>query len=186
MKVTVYDRNPGEGLGQWFLKASWAVGCWLQKLLGQVDDYYGAESWLDALKWLASHGETLESVQYWGHGSPGAVWLAGKSMSVNAVATLKPHLTVESLVWFRTCSTFQGPYGHEFSRKVADTLGCTVAGHTRIIGLFQGGLHTRRPQEAPEWPASEGELPPHWIPAPLRWWGSNTIICLRTRIPEGW
>lgn len=37
MKVTVYDKNPGVGAGQWFLKTSWLVGCWLQKLFGKVD-----------------------------------------------------------------------------------------------------------------------------------------------------
>lgn len=185
MRVTIFDRRPGQGLGQWLLMASWAVGCWLQKLFGLVDDFHGASSWEDALTWLDTRPGKLTSVQYWGHGSPGGVWLADEPMPFHRlVATLQTKLDPRSIVWFRTCSTFQGDVGWAYSKGLADGLGCVVAGHTRIIGLWQSGLHTRRLGQPPSWPMNEGESTfplAHLLPM-----GNNCIFCLVTRIPDGW
>ena len=184
MRVTIYDKNPGVGLSQKFLALSWLVGCWLQKLFGKVDKYYGASSWKDALEWLTKQG-TLTSIQYWGHGSPGCVWLAEQNSPVSQFHVLKPCVTADTLLWFRTCSTFQGAAGHTFSEHLSNDLNCTVAGYTRIIGLFQGGLHTRKPHTLPSWPITDVEFPKSWLPQWLRW-GNNTITCFTTKIPDGW
>jgi hypothetical protein len=185
MRVTVYDRRPGAGFAQKFLVACWFVGCWLQKVLGKVDAYYGAESWEAAFSWLLQCQGALTSLQYWGHGSPGHVWLAGVDIPSKYLEVLRSKTTAETVIWFRTCSTFQGLLGFDFSKRWADSLKCTVAGHTRIIGPLQGGLHTRRPDSEPSWPVSEGELPKSWLPCYWRW-GNNTITCLGTKIPKGW
>jgi len=184
MRVTIYDKNPGPGFSQWFLKTMWMLGCWLQKVFGKVDAYYGATSWDDAFMWLNRQG-MISSLQYWGHGSPGYVWLSGYNLPISSFELLKSKVTPETIIWFRTCSTFQGALGHAFSTKLTDLLKCTVAGHTRIIGPFQGGLHTRKPGVAPSWPMSEGEFPKSWWPSFWRW-GNNTITCLATKIPKGW
>lgn len=184
VRVTIFDRRPGQGLGQWLLMASWAVGCWLQKTLGLVDEYHGASSWADAVAWLDSRPGKLSSVQYWGHGSPAGVWLADELLPLHLLDTVKAKLDPTSIVWFRTCSTFQGGNGQGFAQFLANRLGCTVAGHTRIIGLFQGGLHTLRPGAVPSWSVDEGELsglPAHLFPV-----GDHVIFCLTTRIPDGW
>lgn len=185
MNLVVYDRNPGEGFMQRFLALSWALGCWIQKALGRVDAYYGAESWTDALAWLETHAGPFTSIQYWGHGQPGMVGMAGKGMPNGFFSTLKPKLLPETLIWFRCCLVFQGEAGHKFSQKQANALGCRIAGHTVVIGPWQGGLHTRGPNEAPSWDVTEGEkppaLPPHLFPV-----FSNTIFCLRTTVPKGW
>ena len=185
MRVTIYDRNPGEGLGQKFLALSWAVGCWFQKLVGAVDAYHGATSWDDAWAWLQKQPGKFESIQYWGHGSPGDVWLAGNNPSPARFTVLAPRVTPTTVIWFRTCSTFQGRRGHQFSGMLSEILGCVVAGHTRIIGVLQGGLHTRQLGRPATWPVTEGEFPKSWWPPYLRW-GSNTITCLATKIPKGW
>lgn len=184
MRITVYDKNPGEGFGQKFLATSWLVGCWIQKLFGQVDAYYGATSWDDAVTWMQKQGK-LDSIQYWGHGSPGTVWLAGKQMPVGILGALKSQVNLSTIVWFRTCSTFQGGPGDRFSGSLANQLGCTIAGHTRVIGPLQGGLHTRKPNTLMTWPITEGELPPGLIPVYWRW-GNHTVTCLATKIPQGW
>lgn len=185
MRVTIYDKNPGKGVDQWFLKTSWLLGCFLQKLFGLVDEYYGASSWDDALAWLLQRPGVLTSIQYWGHGSPGTVWLAGKMLPREHLLPLKAKTNAQSLLWWRTCSSFQGSAGYAFSAELANSLECVVAGHTRIIGLFQGGLHTRRPQEPARWDAAEGEPSSSWLPS---WalWGPNTIWCFQTKIPDGW
>jgi hypothetical protein len=186
MRVTVYDKKPGVGLSQWFLSFFWAAGCFIQKLFGKVDAYYGATSWDDAMSWLVGRPGTLTSVQYWGHGSPGIVWLAQMAIPLEKfIFVMKQKVDPSSILWWRTCSSFQGAQGHAFSKRLADSLGCTIAGHTRIIGPVQGGLHTRKPLTEASWPVTEGELPKSWLPGHLRW-GPHSIFCLTTKIPSGW
>lgn len=186
MKVIIYDKNPGPGFAQWMLMVTWAVGSWVQKLLGVADKVYAATSWEDAQNWLKSlDAPHISSIQYWGHGSPGAVWLAQKTMRWDFFEPIKAKLGEDSVIWFRTCSTFQGQRGHDISRSLSSSLGCTIAGHTRIIGLLQGGLHTRRPLSIPSWPITEVEFKESWIPSWLKW-GNNTVTCFATKIPKGW
>lgn len=185
MRVTIYDKNPGPGFNQWWLKTFWLIGCFFQKLFGRVDKYYGASSWPNALLWLSLQDGTFTSIQYWGHGSPGCVWLAQQNYTMPDFRVLKDKVTPETVIWFRTCSTFQGVRGLAFSAALSDMLNCTVAGHTRIIGVLQGGLHTRKPHSYPSWSTVDGEFPASWWPPYLRW-GDNTVTCLATKIPEGW
>ena len=185
MRVTVYDKNPGTGFMQWCLKLSWAFGCWFQKLVGAVDDYYGAASWADAKQWLLSRSRPLTVIQYWGHGSPGHVWLAQKLVPTAEWLTLKEAVAPDSLLWFRACSVFRAYQGTNFSKELADGLNCTIAGHTRVIGPFQGGLYTRKPSQPPSWSILEGTTQGKW-PDHLKWWNKHTIFCLRTSIPDGW
>jgi len=186
MKVTIYDANPGPGAKNWWLKLSWLLGCWYQKLIGQVDAYYGATSWDDAIKWLQSHPTPLLSIQYWGHGSPATVWLAERSLDIIKFQALRSSVVTESIVWFRTCSTFQGTKGQHFAERIGDALNCTVAAHTRVVGIFQGGLHTRKPGEKPSWSPDEGEFKDSKLAKVGLKWGNNTVICLATKVPKGW
>jgi len=188
MKVTIYDKNPGPGLGQWFLKTSWLVGCWLQKLFGKVDDYHGVDSLEEMIEWLQSKNTTFSSIQYWGHGSPGVVWISGQPLFENQWFWLESLLQADSVVWFRVCSLFQGKKGEVFSRILANRLGCAIAAHTRTIGVWQGGLHTRTPNSFPNWSLNEGtEIRKwSWLRDDFRFWNKNTIFCLRASIPKGW
>lgn len=186
MKVVIYDRNPGKGFAQWALMMTWALGSRLQKLFGIADEVYGASSWQDAKDWLLNLDTyKIESLQYWGHGSPGTTWLAGVPMPRTFFLTVKYLLDTNSLIWFRTCSTFQGRAGIELSRHLADTLECTIAGHTRIIGFLQGGLHTRKPFEPASWQENEKDLPSKFLPQWLVW-GKNTIFCFQNKVPKNW
>lgn len=186
MRIVIFDRKPGTGFTQWLLMASWAIGCFIQRWFGPVDAYYGAASWDDALKWILTRPKPITSIQYWGHGSEGRVWLAQVSVPAEEWLKVRPQLADNPnvLLWFRTCSTFAGKAGHEFSRRLADGLNCVIAGHTRIIGLLQGGLHTRKPHTPASWPIEETELPGSKWPYLQK--GNNTITCFATRIPEGW
>lgn len=187
MRVTVYDKNPGVGIVQWGLKVSWFLGCWIQKLFGAVDKYYGASSWEDALAWLSVQGAPLKSIQYWGHGSPGTIWLAQMAMPVDKfIETVKPKVVPDSIIWWRVCSAFQGLKGQGFSKRLANELDCTIAGHTRTIGPMQGGLHTRKPNTEPSWPVTDGELPSTILTMLGIDTGNNTILCTTTKVPEGW
>ncbi len=188
MRVTFYDKNPGKGIMQANLKFAWLVGCWLQRLFGQVDDYLGIGSVEEMRAWLESKNTTFSSIQYWGHGSPGTVWISNNAHSAQSFYWLAPLIRSDSVVWFRVCSLFQGSIGEKFSRLLANALGCNIAGHTRIIGIWQGGLHTRPPNSIPSWSPVEGtEIRKwSWLRDDFRFWNKNTVLCLRTSIPKGW
>lgn len=187
MRVIVYDKNPGPGIAQWALKMTWVIGCWIQKLLGAADEVYGAASWDDAMAWLLSRSKPLESIQFWGHGSPGLLWNGGVPVNESRFMPLKSVITEKTVVWFRACSVFQGRRGYDFSERLANGLGCIVAAHTRIIGFFQGGLYARHPGSEPGWSITEGEVePPTWWSRLGLQWGNRTVICFATKIPARW
>lgn len=185
MRVTFYDKNPGKGFMQWLLKTSWLVGCWLQKLFGAVDEYHGVESIDEMREWMKSKNTTFSSIQYWGHGSPGTVWVSSKPYFDYQWLWLAGFVNPDSIVWFRICSLFQGRLGERFSRTLADHLGCTIAGHTRIIGIWQGGLHTRKANSDASWSLTEGTEESK-LRDDLKFWNKNTILFLRTSVPKGW
>jgi hypothetical protein len=186
MRVAVYDKNPGPGVNQWFLALSWRIGCFLHKLFGKLDAYHAATSWDDAFEWLLKQDSQLTSVQYWGHGGAGNVWLAGKYVERSAFKKLAGKIAPSGVLWFRTCNTFRGLAGYTFSKSLSETLGCTIAGHTRTIGVFQSGLHTLKPGEEPRWSIDEKDEGPPLLSQSGLQLGNNTIFCLRATIPEGW
>jgi Domain of unknown function (DUF4347) len=186
MRVAIYDKKPGSGFNQAFLCLTWKIGCFLHKLFGKLDAYYGAESWEDAFKWLETRPGLLTSIQYWGHGSPGCVWLAQINVDRSQFKRLVTKVTPNTVLWFRTCSTFQGQKGFDISEYLTKLLGCTVAAHTRTIGILQSGLHTRKPNQPPSWPVTEGDDGPKWAVSVGLQFGNNTIFCLRASIPKGW
>lgn len=185
MKIIIYDKNPGSGIKQSLLKISWMIGCWFQKLIGKTDEFHGADSWNDVVQWICKQPNSISSIQYWGHGSPGNVWLSGKPLKYHQLREIKDKLAPDAVIWFRTCSSFQGKAGYSFAENMSLTLNCTIAAHTRIVGLFQGGLHTIKPGKEPSWPISEGELPSMLAKIGLQW-GNNSVFFFSTDFPKDW
>lgn len=186
MKVVFYDSNPGEGLDQFLLKLCWMVGCWYQKAIGAIDEYFGVSSFDELIHKMEGLRSPVAQIQYWGHGGPGTPVISRKGTTAAQWIQLGRFFAKResSYLWFRCCSVFRSVPGHDFSGWVADGLGVKVAGHTRVIGPVQGGLHTRSPNTLPTWPLSEGELNGP-IPGHLRW-GPNSVLFTATDIPEGW
>lgn len=190
MRVIIYDSNPGPGFMNALLALSWRVGAWIQKKLGIVDDVYGFDS-VRRLRWIMSLAKMIKnpkftSVQFWGHGCPGYTFIAGQEMTEYDWTDILSDIVVPgATVWFRTCSTFQGALGKQFARGIADSLGVKAAGHTRTIGVLQGGLHTCTPNNPPTWRVEEGYLPGSLAKLGLKW-GDRTVFFWTTEIPKGW
>lgn len=184
MRVILYDKNPGTGFMQWCLKTSWLLGCLFQKFVGIVDDYHGVSSLVETEAWLKTKAP-LTVIQYWGHGSSATCYLAGQAIPMSFWLSLKPLVRPNTLLWFRVCKFLQGAPGIYFSGILANGLGCTVAGHTRIIGLWQGGLYTRAPNSMANWSLNEGDES-SWLREDFNPFNKHTIIFLRTSIPRGW
>jgi hypothetical protein len=182
------------------LSHSWFAGGALYRSMRRLDQYKGFDSWAATFEWLNTVGEgyKIAQIQYWGHGSPGRVLMNRKALNQGsffgehaaALRKLASRLTPESLVWFRTCSTFAGDPGRRFAQVWSQALGCQVAAHTHLVGFWQSGLHSIAPGDLPHWPAAEGiEAGTAAEPTKLKWsapWIPNTITCLGGSVPKGW
>lgn len=194
LDIMFYDASDWAGEQ---LRFSWITGGKFYKMFRGVEHHDGFLSWTEALKWILSvePDRKINSIQFWGHGSPGRVWINEEFLSVRSVLAssshrdlllqLKNRLTKDSVVWFRSCNVFSGKEGHLFANTFARFLNCTIASHTYIVGPWQSGLHTIKPGEQPSWSEEEGfdkngeklwSMP----------WSPNTIFCLTGKIPEGW
>jgi hypothetical protein len=204
LRVMIYDRSCRGRIALPGLSHAWWAGAQLYRSLGRLHAYRGADSWDQALEWLAElrPSEPLAEVQYWGHGKWGGARIRQQYLDRCALEPRHPlHARLaavrdrflpqaQGLWWFRTCETFGALPGQRFATELADFLGARVAGHTYIIGHIQSGLHTLRPGERPTWSEDEGlrEGSPdeprraHW--SRLR--APNTITCLRGTIPDGY
>lgn len=187
MRVMVYDATdtkPGIELGD-----TWELGGWLYRHLRRLDRCFGATSWFEAVEWLAQTSEVeggLDEIQFWGHGSPGEVWINGHSLNVvNVDALAKVKMKPAGLFWLRTCASFAGEPGHLLARRMRDVLGCRVAGHTFNIGAWHGGLHSLRVGAEPAWSVSEG-FGANGRPSFGTPWSPNTITFMHGRVPEDW
>lgn len=185
------------------LTHSWFVGGRLYKRFGAIDTFQGFRQWHRALDWAATvHPEQkIDHIQFWGHGSPGKVWLNNEALSVDAfdgpykdlLKAVRDRLTDDAVIWFRTCSTFGADRGRRFARRWAECMGCRVVAHTHNIGFFHGGLRSLRPGQDPGWPREEGiaegtaETPLKMKMTGLAWWRyPNTITCLHNEFPDDW
>lgn len=183
------------------LTHSWWAGGRLFRRVRRLDHMHGFDTWGKALAWLATveSDKPIREIQFWGHGSPGKVWIKAKPMTKHAfedpaffgpLMQIRDRLTDDALIWFRTCATFCATRGREFATEWASQMNCRVAAHTYNIHAFQSGLHSLGPGETPRWPDTEGiaEGTPD-RPLALRWsvpWASNTIFALRSTLPRNW
>lgn len=167
MRLIIYDNNPGSGISNWFLRLVWMLYAHVQKAIGNCDVVIGANSWREALEQVGKF-TYIRSLQYWGHGSDGTAWLAGEWLSVERLIPLAKNFAPDAYVWFRTCYTFNKPVGRLFALRLAEVLDCTVAGHTKVIGLLQPGFQRLEPGEIPDWADETG----------------STLWCFQVNLPS--
>ena len=188
MKIAIYDAAEKSPVG-----LSWALGARLFKLLGYFKHVIPAHNWSDALRdAIALSVKTpVTEIQFWGHGSPGGVYVAGEPLEAHAthrllLTELQHVLAPDAFVWFRTCASFAGASGRTFAVAVVSKMKCRVAGSTFNIGFpWHSGQHSLRPGETPYWGASEG-LNLKNEPLGSRRSAPNTIVFNRMSLPESW
>jgi len=200
LRLVVYDATQRQRRPK-ALGLSWQYGTLLYRALGRVDAAYGANSFADALAWLARHESSrpIGEVQFWGHGRWGRIFIANEQLDRSVLGSGHDHhvafqavrerLRPDALLWFRTCETLGARAGQDFAAALGDATGARVAGHTYIINFFQSGLHCLRPGATPHWSATEGlargdaEQPEQALTSAPS--APNTITCLAGEIPEG-
>lgn len=200
----IYDPTCVRSRGRPGLSKFWRAGATLYgSLLRRFDAWIPARSWDEALRWTLDRSaeEPIDELQYWGHGKWGCALIdrdalderalvAGSPLAAALAQLAKRMRDERSLLWFRTCETLGAHRGQRFARALSESLGCTVAGHTYVIGALQSGLHSLAPGAAPSWDPSEGLLegdprePERAAMSSLR--APHTIHCLQGTIPAGW
>ena len=209
LRLMVYDRTCVGARVPVGLSTAWGAGSVLYRTQGRLDGSFGATSWDDACDWLARYepSRSIAEIQYWGHGQWGRALVDRDVLDASALLPghrLAPRIDAvrerlaggggedggEALFWLRTCEAFGADAGHDFARRLADSLGARVAGHTFIIGAVQSGLRGLRPGHVPDWSTSEGiaEGTPE---RPARAFGSGlfrprTISCFHGAVPQAW
>ncbi len=195
----VYDRTcTGRLVG---LSHAWRAGAGVYRTLERLDASFGAANWSDALHWLATHRADLPlaEVQFWGHGTWGAVKIGKERLGAASLEAGRTHrrrldavrerMRPSSLWWFRTCETFGAKAGWDFAQRWTSHFGCHAAGHTHIIGFWQSGLHSLGPGQSPRWSLHEGlKSGTPAKPKKAKWsrpWRANTISCLHGAVPTG-
>lgn len=204
LRLMVYDRTCVAKHVRVGLSTAWGAGATLYRGLGRLDATYGATSWDDALRWLATFEDArpIAEIQYWGHGRWGRVLVGDDVFDARALRPghpLEPRVSAvrerlvpggEAVVWLRTCEAFGATAGLDFAARLADGLGASVAGHTFIIGAIQSGLRALRPGHKPDWSPEEGlekGTPDHPVRAHgSSTWRPRTVTCLAGEVPPGW
>jgi hypothetical protein len=198
VRLLVYDKTCKGGNGG-NLTYAWAAGSKLYKGLGRIDAMKGVTSWDEAFDWILAQNETIDEIQYWGHGKWGYALVDGDRFDVSSLQSgahrakleaIAERLSPDALFWFRCCEVFGANRGIDFAERLADFLGARVAGHTYIIGFHQSGLHGLAPGVRADWAPDEGivEGTPD-APVQGKWskpWAPHTISCLSNTVPASW
>ena len=198
-RVTTPD---GRAIGSPGLSPIWRAGTVLHRLTRAADASLAATSWSEALLWAATtsraQGRPIRSLQLWGHGGWGSMTIGGTTLDTAALAADHPLAAPldalrdaldgpASLFWMRCCSAFGHSVGQRFAEALAVRLGCRVAGHTHIIGVFQSGAHSLRPGEKARWSVDEGVRKANGQAVGAltsTWRAGNTVSCLALELPE--
>jgi hypothetical protein len=110
--------------------------------------------------------DRIRTIQFWGHGRPGAMCVGDEELQMEsfaadhphfaALSQLLPYLADDAVLWFRGCQTFAGRDGKNFASRAVAFFGrhIRVVGQTRLIGynLDWGGAVWLWPKQSPNWP----------------------------------
>lgn len=155
-----------------------------------------ATSWHQMVVRLLRLEKQFTELQFWGHGSPGHVYIAGKRLEYGKSITPSAFdkdfkelgQRLDGLLWWRTCATFAGKQGRAFCHGLAEYLDCDVAAHTFNIGFWHSGLHAYKVGDLMDWDENEGIKKGSYDRIESiqgsYWFDPNTIPCWEMDLPE--
>lgn len=191
--MTFDDTDWESGLTQ-----SWFAGGMLYRLFRSLDHCRSASNLKENFTWLKDFmpEEKVAAWQFWGHGYPGGFKIGKDFFTVEcmepghpifpALDEFRSRLTPDSLIWLRTCASFQGVEGRELAVQMANFFGCRVAAHTRNIGAFHSGLYSVSPGRLPAWKDSDGENPHTGELLGSNPLAKHTVTFLHGNFPKTW
>lgn len=198
MRVVIYDDTDRKYFG--LLRLSWIIGATLGRLFGVFTLAYPAKDWTETLQWMIDYSEAHQKkwseVQFWCHGSWGAVILGKSRLTAltarreykNKLQELQEHMEVSGYWWFRTCGSFASTLGHSFAKTLVQTLDRDVWAHTYLVHLWQSGLVRHTPERTTCWWPVEMGVKEGTPERPTKMklstpFSTRTLLALRLRIP---
>ncbi len=176
-KLLIYDAVP-----EAFVNQTWSAGA--KMFASKFDRVIAGKSWDDIVAKLAASDVVYDEVQFWGHGSFGEIYVAGRTAPKKFWIELATHVKKSSYVWLRVCSFAATQSGKHEMVRLADQLDCTILANTFSIGQWgvQSGLKSVNSSHLPNWPDSEGWNGRTCIgSAP---WRPETVTALQMSIPS--
>ncbi|GEM_PF-4958618 len=154
----------------------WKTGSNFEQMKATADITIGANSWKGAFKALLKELKnyssdspvTIGSLQFWGHGTDGAMLINGESLDAAAFSKrgemrklldqVKDYMDPkQGSVWFRGSHTFRGKEGYGFAATASDYFGVPVVGHNYLIWYLQSGTQVLKPGHKADWPVQQGK-----------------------------
>lgn len=177
-KLLIYDSSD-----KTFVGLTWKIGALLARFY--FDKIISAESWSDFELKIKSLDSKYDEVQFWGHGSPGFIYINNYSSKKAGWETLRDILNNHAVVWLRVCSFAAGELGKRYMENTSDLLAAKLISNSYSIGQWgcQSGLRAISPGETALWPDLEGFNPngSYTNSAP---WKTNTVSALRLSPPK--
>jgi hypothetical protein len=164
--IATLNKLDPRGLTFW-----WRAGGALDYMLGKCDVVVQADGWECALKGICEAARKrkskIGSLQFWGHGSDGAAYMAGEALNSDSFKSTGKHIALlhdvrglmhpkEGSVWYRVCQAFRSAKGKTFAKTTADFFKVPAVGHTFIIWALQSGTKVLDPGKSPDWDDDEG------------------------------
>ena len=139
-----------------FVGLTWKVGAFLFRW--KFDKIIAAKDFEECIVELKNLQEKYDEVQFWGHGSPGFIFINKEPSLGEFWLTLAKVLTPNANVWLRVCSFAAGSVGKTMMSRISKTLNAKLMAYTYVIGTYacQSGLRVVTPKDPPKWSSSEG------------------------------
>lgn len=152
-RLMIYDFSEDTPVG-----FTWKVGAFFGRPF--FDKIIYAKNWFDCENQLKALTEKYDEVQFWGHGSPGKIYIGGQNDPSSFWGNLEKVLNKDATVWLRVCSFAHGDHGKVMMHILSEVLGARLIAHTYVIGTWasQSGMHAvdTKNNLLAEWPDEEG------------------------------
>lgn len=180
-RLMIYDASEKS-----FVGFSWKVGAAVFK--SYFDTILAVQDWTDCHKQLAALVDKYDEVQFWGHGSPGFIYVNSQPAPAEFWFALAKKISKNATVWLRVCSFAASSIGKTMMNQISKNLGAKIIAHTYSIGQWgcQSGTRAVTPTTLAGWSATEGvdksKTPAELLPSSP--WAPNTVFSLTMRPPD--
>lgn len=180
-RLMIYDAKESS-----FVGFTWKAGATVFK--PYFDKILAVTSWEDCENQVKALTEKYDEVQFWGHGSPGFIYVDRQPSPANFWFVLAAKLNEGATVWLRVCSFAASSLGKTMMNQISKTLKARLVAHTYSIGQWgcQSGTRAVTPTTPARWPSTEGvektaESTKLLSSSP---WAPNTVFALTMKPPE--
>lgn len=169
-----------------FVGFSWKVGS--KVFSPYFDKILAVKSWDDCYAQLSQLEEKYDEVQFWGHGTPGFIYVNKQPSTADFWLTLAKKLNKNAVVWLRVCSFAATSLGKTMMSQISKTLNAKLIAHTYSVGQWgcQSGARAVTPTNSAKWSSDEGvdrgQSPFKLLPSAP--WIPNTVLVLTMKPPE--